>query len=161
MIPPAVRRGRQLALGLALASAAVATTVVQVSEEQLIDRADLVVHGSVVATSVVHRPGTRIGLFTEVSLDVQEVLKGRHPGGGLTVSVPGGARGSQVVQIPGAPRFYPGEQVVVFLVAMPGGARYACAVATSNNYCALTAAREEACNRAIGETSESVPEGGH
>jgi hypothetical protein len=108
-------------LGAGLASLAGAATVAATSEPELVDRATLVVHATVLSTQTAFRSGPGIRLVTEVSLEVHEVLKGEYPDPVLTLAMPGGARGSEVVHVPGTPRFLPGEQVCVFLAPLPGG----------------------------------------
>lgn len=116
-----IRRGPRLAAWGLGASLVAAATVVPVSEDQLTDRADLIVHGTVVSSGTAYRTGSTVRVFTEVELEVHEVLKGAYAGSLLTLAMPGGVHGSHVVHVPGTPRFTPGEQVCVFLAAMPDG----------------------------------------
>jgi hypothetical protein len=108
-------------LAASLGPLAVAATVAATSESELIDRATLVVHGTVLSTQTAFRSGPGVRMVTEVSLEVHEVLKGSYPDSTLILAMPGGARGSEVIHVPGTPRFLPGEQVCVFLAPLPGG----------------------------------------
>ncbi|HVE83652.1 MAG TPA: hypothetical protein VND93_12415 [Myxococcales bacterium] len=111
-----------LALGLlaALAGPARGATVLRLTFEELTARADAVVRGRVVGSAArMDQAAGRITTFTEV--EVAEALKGA-PGKKLTVRQPGGEVGGIGQSVPGAARFAPGEEVVLFLERVPGDA---------------------------------------
>lgn len=111
-----------LTLAPMLASSVLASTVLSLSEDQLVDRADLVVRGLVrSATSAVRATGFPV--FTAVELEVIEVLKGDHTAPSVHFSMPGGDMDGRRYVVPGTPSVHPGEDVVVFLVRLPSGER--------------------------------------
>ena len=103
-----------LAAVLALAAAPLAaTTFVMVPDEALVDRAPVVVEARVLSTDAAPAPGMP---STDYLIEVERVLKGAVPGSNLIVRVPGGVRPDGIgLRIWGAPRFQPGERVVLFL----------------------------------------------
>lgn len=109
---------RGLLLATALAAGAGATSMVLLSEDDLIDRADLVVHGTVLSSESAYRSGA-IHIFTDVVIEVDEVLKGAFADPVLHVAMPGGEMDGKALTISGTPAFHPGERVCVFLVRLP------------------------------------------
>jgi hypothetical protein len=113
-----------LVLVAALALPAAATTAVHMSDESLVDAADLIVVGTCqeVASRWVGRD-----LVTLATVEVAENVKG-NAGSNVRVVLPGGSDTSGPVPVavtwPGAPSMAPGEEVLLFLVeypAVPGG----------------------------------------
>jgi len=113
-----------LVLVVAAALPAAATTAVHMSDESLVDNADLIVVGTCqeVVSTWVDRD-----LVTLATVAVTENLKG-DAGATVRVVLPGGydASGPLPVAVtwPGAPSIAPGEEVLLFLVdypAVPGG----------------------------------------
>lgn len=102
-----------VALGLSAAAPAAATTAVPASVEELARGADAVVRGRVVAlTARRSSDGRRISTYVQV--EPLSVWRGQA-GARLTVVVPGGEVGGLGQLVVGAPRFAPGEEVVVFV----------------------------------------------
>jgi hypothetical protein len=103
-----------LALVLAFAAAPLAaTTFVMVPDEALVDLTPVVVEASVVSAEGSPAPGIP---STDYLIEVERVLKGAVPGSNLIVRVPGGVGPDGIgLRIWGAPRFEPGERVVLFL----------------------------------------------
>ncbi len=75
--------------------------------------ADTIVVGRVEALQSVLTARGRI--FTQVSVSLEELLKGGPAAGTITVRVPGGEVGGQRRVIHGAPSFAVGEEVLLFL----------------------------------------------
>ncbi len=88
------------------------------SLEELTRRADLVVHGEVLAQSV-RKEGKN--LWTTTRLRVIDTLKGSAPGATLGFDQLGGSLDGRTVRIAGDASFAPGEEVVVFLARTPEG----------------------------------------
>jgi hypothetical protein len=81
------------------------------------DVAQLTAHSSAVArvrciSSVYRREPS--GVWTVTTFEVADVWKGSLPAT-VSVRLPGGRAGGQVVRVDGAPRFVPGEEAVLFL----------------------------------------------
>ena len=108
------------ALGAAAASApAGATTFVPMTDTALADQAPLIVAGRIAAIDqapVNGRPAT------DYTVSLTRVLKGTAPADPLTVRVPGGVGPEGAVyRVWGAPRFLPGDRVILFLDARRDG----------------------------------------
>ena len=95
-----------------------ATTIVLPTDEQLVDKASLIVSGTVAAVTPVDRSGA---VWTEATVRVTRTVKGSAPET-ITVNEPGGMLGDRVTRIYGAPEFVAGENVLLFLV--PDGDKY-------------------------------------
>ncbi len=97
-----------------LVYAAQAVHMLPLSIQQLSDKAQLVLHGTVAKQTVQRDPEGRI--YTRVELEVADVWKGDI---GLTsfIAVQAGGRlGEEVVTLDGQEEFSVGEEVVLFLV---------------------------------------------
>jgi len=93
-----------------------------VQDGDLADQADVIVEGRVAAVAAGDRPAT------DYQIEVERVISfraGRTPAGELTLRVPGGRAGRASLKIWGAPRFTPGERVLLFLAADPDGSYHA------------------------------------
>ena len=112
-------RAALVACALAAGAIAHATTVLPLSEEQLVAASQHVVQATVVDIEVVTRD-VGPGVFTDVRVRVDEVLAGSAADGQvLTLRIPGGRSADRAVIVPGMPGFALGEQVVLFLEALP------------------------------------------
>ena len=96
-----------------------ATLVPRLTLEDLSRQADRIVQGRITASRVGWGPEHRL-LWTHYELNVDNSLKGLGEGR-MTVSVPGGKLGSEVMTIAGTPHFLPGERVMLFLYRTPVG----------------------------------------
>lgn len=98
-----------------IAGTAHATFMVPLSLKRLTRRSQMVVEGRVTARqSFWNRSRRRI--LTRITIRVRRSLKGRKQAGStVTVQRLGGRIGRIVMRVLGAPRFRPGEDVVVFL----------------------------------------------
>jgi len=131
---PAVVRGRLLArsprplalvAGIAIAgiiamatgpTAANATTAVaRLSLDELTERSDLVVHGTVESIRFEFVPEK--GPFTRIEIALDEVLAGNATGETVTVRMYGGEHDGKHTRMDGAPCLGFGEEVVLFLAA--------------------------------------------
>jgi hypothetical protein len=108
-----------LALALATAASAPATTVEELSFDEIVSTSSSIVHGKVVRARAAWDP-ERVAIWTHYEIQVEDALKGgaRQV---LTVSEPGGEIDGMHVQVAGAPRYELGEEVVVFAVGTPLG----------------------------------------
>jgi hypothetical protein len=96
-----------------------ATVLVPLSDEALVQSSPLIVIGEVSRIESVELHGGRI--VTEITLRVEETLKGRVSGDTVVVTEPGGDVGERAVWIHGAPEFVVGEHVLVFLTPRRNG----------------------------------------
>ncbi len=105
-----------LLTGLLLAVSAVAwgSVVEPLGIDELVSRSTLVVRGKVRSSeSFWHDSSRRIA--TRTIIDVDKVLLGKLEDSTVTVVTPGGRVGDIGQFYPGAPKFEPGEDVVLFL----------------------------------------------
>jgi len=102
-----------LLAALALSPLASATVVEAMDLERMIELSDVIVHARVmrVAPQAERKHGY---VFTEVELQVREVVKG-EAGGRLTLLLPGGTLDGVRYSIPATSSFEPGEEMVLFL----------------------------------------------
>jgi hypothetical protein len=111
-----------LAATLQGAPGAHATVLVPLSDEALVQSSPLIVMGEVLGIEGVELSSGRI--LTEITLQVDEVLKGNLPSGRrdtIVITEPGGEVGDRAVWIHGAPEFMLGERVLVFLTPRRNG----------------------------------------
>lgn len=118
-----LRRRRRIAaavttaLALAVLGASTASaTILPVSEQDLVAKADYVVTGRVVAieSEIIEAPEPKV--WTTITLEVDEALKGRaNKGGYVHLTVPGGVAGGMFTYIADLPGFAEDEEVVLFL----------------------------------------------
>lgn len=93
------------------AAPALATTVLRFSLEELVERSEVIVHGT--CTDVRGRE-TPDGVVTDVTLRVTTALKGA-PGEALAFTTYGGATAARGTFIAGSPQFEKGEELIIFL----------------------------------------------
>jgi len=101
-----------LALG---GAAAVASTFVAMTSEQMIVEADTVIEGRVIGTVSRWDDAGRI-VISETRINVNEVIVGTAPSV-VTVQTPGGEVGNTYVEAVGFPKFDRGQDVILFLKA--------------------------------------------
>src|SRR5213593_2658724 len=99
---------------LAWTPVALATTIVPVADADLVDAAAAIVLADVKAIESRWDPAQRL-IFTVITLDVRDSLKGEIPLGPLTIRQLGGRVGGMHAWIQGSPEFTVGERVLVFL----------------------------------------------
>ena len=98
---------------LLLAVNASATTVLHKDVDQLVQEADGIVIGTVRGTESRYGPGQDI--YTFVSVDQVELLKGRYHQSSLTLRLEGGQVGNDILDIEGSPHFSSGDKVILFV----------------------------------------------
>ena len=102
-----------------------ATVLVELSEDQLVDRSHLIVAGTVASVHGEWRDGM---LVTVADVRVDRVLAG-EPVARVAVVVPGGVDFERAVPVavtvPGAPKLVPGERTLLFLQANGPAADFA------------------------------------
>ncbi len=108
------------ALLVSLAGPAAAAVGLAATVEELAGESDAVVRGRVAGRASRWTDGGR-RLVTEIILEVNERWRGEAPGR-VVLRVPGGERDGVGQRVDGAPAFDDGEEVVVFLRRLPGGA---------------------------------------
>jgi PKD repeat protein len=102
---------------LLFVSAALATTIVLPTDEQLIRKSPVIVEGTVISSMPVLRGE---GIWTETKLAVDRTIKG-DAAGELTIREIGGEIGGRITKIFGTPVYTPGERVMAFLTPTPRG----------------------------------------
>lgn len=117
---PVVPRRRRLVLFctalllLGCAGRGFASTFVMMNDEALVESSSLILVGRV--NQIASRLLPSDAIVTDVELTATAILKGDTAGSTVTVRVPGGQVGDRVEWIFGAPQFFLGEEVVLFLV---------------------------------------------
>jgi len=96
---------------LLLASSAWATTLEQLSVEQMIQQSSAIVRAKVAGSFTANRNGT---IYTYYHLQITENLKSSTPAT-VDVAVPGGSVGRVMQSVAGAPELKPGGEYVLFL----------------------------------------------
>ena len=104
---------------LAVCGTGRATTFVRMDAPQLARRSDAAVIATVTAERTVAMAGGAV--VRRVELAPERVVFGALPGGPLILHEPGGAAGGLVEHVFGAPRYRPGERVLVFVQRTPAG----------------------------------------
>lgn len=113
-----------LGFGLVSGSAPVAhaTTVLKVDVPEMTRISEWVVRARVLAVESVDLRASGDGLYTDVSLAIDEVLRGTGAPANYTMRLMGGVgRDGMALTIPGMPRFAVGEEVVLFLERIANG----------------------------------------
>jgi hypothetical protein len=123
---PLLHRLALLALASALAlatSSARATVMIEVPLERLVAESDLVVHGRVTRTGarLVANDGGHHEPHTVAVVALLEVLRGTPPAAEVLVDEIGGRVQDTEMRIAGTPEYRVGEEVVLFLRALPDG----------------------------------------
>lgn len=88
------------------------------SFEQLIRMAQLIAEATVISSlpTINRDPNSPVGVETDSTVSIGQVILGKAPGGGQIVLVEdGGAKGSSVISVAGDPLVKPGEQYILFL----------------------------------------------
>ena len=102
---------------LGSAPAAVASSGPRWSPEQLTDFSAAIVTGRVAAVATA--TDARSGIYTYVTIDVSEVLKGSIPGAQIVLKQAGGIVGDLGLSVSGQATFSAGEEVLVFAEVRP------------------------------------------
>jgi len=96
-----------------------ATSLLSMSVEELSQKADLIVQGTVVDLKG-ELTADKTAIHTTVLISVQDQWKGKSTSS-VTLVQPGGSLGEIVEEVPGLPSFKPSEKVILFLKEMPEG----------------------------------------
>lgn len=113
------RWARLFASSLLLICGAGATSVPQISFEELIDQSNLIVSGEV-TRSWTDWDSAQKFIWTHYEVAVSSAHKGT-PGSTVVVSEVGGVAGGLRMTVAGTVSYQPGEKVLVFLTRMPNG----------------------------------------
>jgi hypothetical protein len=105
-------------VGVLLARTAAASLGPPVSFEALVAASDVIVLGQVDAIASGIDPGVD-GIYTYITIQPSEILKGPANDGPIVIKQLGGLVGNRGVHVPGQARFAEGEEVLVFLGARP------------------------------------------
>jgi hypothetical protein len=119
-----MKRMRTVVMTLALlalvAGIANSATVLRFGWEELAQRADRIVEGTVTHTDV-HWNDAKTKIYTDAYIKVTSTLKGQ-PAETLVVRQLGGELDGIGAMIPGSPRYAAGEELIVFAEDRPDGA---------------------------------------
>lgn len=96
-----------------------ATSMAQLSTDQLVAASELIVHGTVV--EVWTERDERGGIWTRAQVEVDDVLKGSLGTDVLVVDQRGGTYGGVTETMDAAPRYSVGEETVLFLETLRNG----------------------------------------
>ena len=103
------------AFTLLITSAGVsALTVANVTEEQLTNKAEMIVIGTVLSAYSERDAFTR-EVYTFISIRVSDHMKGTNRARVIELKTLGGATKDQMMYVPGAPDFHKNEEVMLFL----------------------------------------------
>lgn len=107
------------ALVLCFAGSAQALVMEAMTLDEMITGAEVVVHGTVVATACRHDDNPRAKrIVTDVTLKVMDGVRGVTPGATTVIlTILGGEIGNRGQLVPGMPRFAFGDEVVVLMGA--------------------------------------------
>src|SRR5690242_17355171 len=106
--------GLSLLAGLGTAERAHASTARTLSLAEMSQSAEVVADVTVQSLqSYWAAPGGVKAIRTRVAFVVNQIIKG-NPGKSLSLEFLGGQVGSQVLKVPGLPRFSPGERYILF-----------------------------------------------
>ncbi len=94
-----------------------ATTLAQMSIEQMARKAPLIVRARCIRNSTAWDAGE---IWTFTNFEVEEAWRGTAPAA-ITVRLLGGRMGNLTSSVSGVPRFQPNEEVVLFLEPTPRG----------------------------------------
>jgi len=121
--PAAAGLALALAAGLALAASPLAaSTFVMVPDGALADQAALIAVVRVESAGPYLPPAAEPVIATDYRMRVEQLIKGAPAGDSLIVRVPGGTRAHGLsATLWGAPRFAPGETLLLFLEPRPDG----------------------------------------
>ena len=108
-----------VAIGLFFSGLIGATSIIPISDRELLSRADVVVRGVVVSNAVSEDSQGRPETVTVIS--PLEVLKGEVSGSFVIRELGGELSDGRFFQLWGRPEYKPGHEVVVFALARPGG----------------------------------------
>lgn len=108
-----------IALGLTASAPAHATSMIELSTEQLVDASDLVVRGTVVEIWTEFAPDGWV--WTRAQVEVSEVIKGQPGLEAVIVDQPGGVWAGMETRVPGSARFATGEDALFFLEDLRSG----------------------------------------
>ena len=112
--PRWIRGGLAALAALLMARAAVASIGLPLTRDALIAQSEVVVIGRVIAIASAIDPGAN-EVYTYVTVQPSEILKGLSGNGPLVVKQLGGIVGSRGVYVPGQATFNVGEETLLFL----------------------------------------------
>jgi hypothetical protein len=95
-----------------------ATTLVQLTEAQMVDKSNLIIEATVLDMQAKWSPG-KLAIVTLITLRVNQELLGRTAPKHVVLRCYGGTIGNQTMGLPGAPTFQKQERVLVFLHSNP------------------------------------------
>ena len=113
-----MRRLPAIVVSMMLAFAARGATYLVPSDQDLIVAAEAIVDGVVIDSYAQLTPSGSIETITVIR--IRQAIKGKFDRSQLEIAVPGGVAGGRGLAIAGAPRFAPGEQVLLFLEKSAG-----------------------------------------
>ena len=100
---------------LIVAAAAMATTVIPPSFDDLVSRAEMIFQGSVTGVrSEWTGEGAQRHIMSYVTLKVEDAIKG-NPGSTVTLRMLGGTVGGETMEVTDAPKFKVGDRDILFV----------------------------------------------
>lgn len=145
------------ALSLGVGSAG-ATVLVPMDVDALAASSDLIVRGTAGETGSAWT-ADRKQIRSTTPVTVSQWVKGESKPV-IAVATPGGTVGELTQQVSGAPRFQPGEEVLLFLVRQPGEpARYAITGFSQGKFAVTTQGGRSMITRNLPQTATLGPDG--
>jgi len=100
---------------LIMAGAALATTVIPPSFDDLVGRAEMIFQGTVTGVrSEWTGEGAQRHIMSYVTVKVEETIKG-NPGASVTLQMLGGTVGAETMEVADAPKFKVGDRDILFV----------------------------------------------
>jgi hypothetical protein len=91
------------------------TTMIKMSETDLAIDADAIIQGKVTSTWSEWGDNGRY-IYTYGAVTVDRMIKGNVPGKEYLIKTPGGSIGQATMEVPGAPQFKVGDELILFLL---------------------------------------------
>jgi len=104
----------------AMGSAPLWSTMIKYDLEQLSKGSEKIVIGKVIYTESSYLEAGK-AIYTFVTIEVDEVIKGDVVAGQIVLRVPGGSVGDETMEVSHAPSFMIGEEVLVFVARQTDG----------------------------------------
>ena len=109
-----------LLVGILCAGSLQATSYVMATDDELVERADLIVVAEVISREPA--PSRLANPATDYLVEIEQLVKGFSPASSVVVRLRGGpSPDGRFLKVFGQPEFVPGERVVLFLASHRGG----------------------------------------
>ncbi len=121
MKPSQILLGLALAFGAFVPATSTATSLVSLTDAQMVDASDYVVEGTI--TEVWVEFDDNDAIWTRAKIAITTVFKGKDAPNELIMDTMGGEIDDEMLMVPSSARFSEGEKVIVFLAEIKHGTR--------------------------------------